>query len=64
MLGVGAPRAAFRADENGGPIAVREVTLTLACDHRAIDGAAAARFLATIVELIEHPVRLLLPIRS
>lgn len=64
MLGVGAPRAAFRADENGAPVAVREVTLTLACDHRAIDGAAAARFLATIVELIEHPVRLLLPIRS
>jgi pyruvate dehydrogenase E2 component (dihydrolipoamide acetyltransferase) len=61
MLGVGAPRTAFRADEKGAPVAVREVTLTLACDHRAIDGAAAARFLATIVDLIENPVRLLLP---
>jgi len=61
MLGVGAPRAAFRADEKGAPVAVQEVTFNLACDHRMIDGAAAARFLATIVELIEHPVRLLLP---
>lgn len=62
MLGVGAPRTAFRADDKGAPVAVREVTLNLACDHRAIDGAAAARFLATIVDLIENPVRLLLPI--
>lgn len=61
MLGVGAPRTAFRADDKGAPVAVQEVTLNLACDHRAIDGAAAARFLATIVDLIEHPVRLLLP---
>ncbi|KQX18769.1 MULTISPECIES: dihydrolipoamide acetyltransferase family protein [unclassified Sphingomonas] len=61
MLGVGAPRTAFRADDKGAPVALREVTLNLACDHRAIDGAAAARFLATIVELIENPVRLLLP---
>lgn len=61
MLGVGAPRTAFRADDTGAPVAVQEVTLNLACDHRLIDGAAAARFLATIVELIEHPVRLLLP---
>lgn len=61
MLGVGAPRTAFRADDKGAPVVVQEVTLNLACDHRAIDGAAAARFLATIVDLIEHPVRLLLP---
>lgn len=60
MLGVGAPRATFRPDANGAPVAVREVTLSLACDHRAVDGAAAARFLALIVELIEHPTRLLM----
>lgn len=63
MLGVGAPHTSFRADENGGPVAVQEVTLSLACDHRAIDGAAAARFLATIVEMIENPIRLLIPQR-
>jgi len=61
MLGVGAPQSVFRPGPHGRPRAVREVTLTLACDHRAIDGAGAARFLATIVELLEQPVRLLIP---
>lgn len=61
MLGVGAPHGTFRLGLGGAPIAVQEVTLSLACDHRAIDGAGAARFLATIAELIEQPGRLLLP---
>ncbi len=59
MLGVGAPQAVFRPGPDGAPMIVQEVTLSLACDHRAIDGAGAARFLATIVELLEHPGRLL-----
>ena len=59
MLGVGAPRATFRPDADGAPRLVREATLSLACDHRAIDGAPAARFLAAIVEGLEHPLRLL-----
>lgn len=58
MLGVGGPRAVFRPGPKGAPVAVQEVTLSLACDHRAVDGAAAARFLATIVELLEQPGRL------
>jgi len=62
MLGVGAPQAVFRPGPDGAPMAVQEVTLSLACDHRAIDGAGAARFLATIVELLEHPARLLIPV--
>jgi pyruvate dehydrogenase E2 component (dihydrolipoamide acetyltransferase) len=61
MLGVGAPQAVFRPGPHGRPRAVKEVTLTLACDHRAIDGAGAARFLALIVELLEQPARLLIP---
>ena len=61
MLGVGAPQTVFRPGPDGAPQAVREVTLSLACDHRAIDGAGAARFLATIVDLLEHPARLLIP---
>jgi pyruvate dehydrogenase E2 component (dihydrolipoamide acetyltransferase) len=60
MLGVGAPQAVFRPAPDGSPRAAQEVTLSLACDHRAIDGAGAARFLATIVALLEHPVRLLI----
>jgi pyruvate dehydrogenase E2 component (dihydrolipoamide acetyltransferase) len=59
MLGVGAPQATFLPGPSWAPVAVQEVTLSLACDHRAVDGAGAARFLATIVDLIEHPARLL-----
>ncbi|HVY86539.1 MAG TPA: dihydrolipoamide acetyltransferase family protein [Caulobacterales bacterium] len=60
ILGVGAPHGVFRPDANGAPKAVQEVILTLACDHRAIDGAAAARLLATLVAMLESPLRLLL----
>jgi pyruvate dehydrogenase E2 component (dihydrolipoamide acetyltransferase) len=59
MLGVGAPRSVFRPSRGGAPRLVQELTLTLACDHRAIDGAAAARLLGEIAAGIEHPARLL-----
>ena len=58
MLGVGAPHLALRLDDEGRPRPVQRVTLTLACDHRLIDGAAAARLLADIVAFVEHPIRL------
>jgi pyruvate dehydrogenase E2 component (dihydrolipoamide acetyltransferase) len=39
-----------------GSIGVRSaMALTLGCDHRVIDGAAGARFLATLVSFIEDP---------
>ena len=31
------------------------VTLTLTCDHRAVDGAAGAEFLQTLKQLLEEP---------
>ncbi len=58
VLGVGAPQSLFRPDAAGAPVAVREITLTLACDHRLIDGAAGAEFLRAIVEVIEAPTQL------
>ncbi|EIE52711.1 2-oxo acid dehydrogenase acyltransferase [Citreicella sp. 357] len=64
ILGVGAERQLFRPDENGAPALRREMTLTLACDHRIIDGADAARFLAELVALLETPLRLLRPARG
>jgi len=37
-------------------VEVRPVsTLTLTADHRVLDGASAARFLATIQRALEHP---------
>lgn len=58
VLGVGAPQSLFRPDAAGTPVAVREITLTLACDHRLIDGAAGAEFLRAIVDVLEDPGQL------
>ena len=33
----------------------RSCTMTLTCDHRAIDGADGAEFLQTLVALVEQP---------
>ncbi len=38
----------------------RQLQVTLSADHRAVDGAVAAAFLAELKELIEEPARLLL----
>jgi len=34
--------------------------LTLACDHRTIDGASGSRFLQTLKDFIENPIKILL----
>ncbi|HWH04880.1 MAG TPA: dihydrolipoamide acetyltransferase family protein [Gaiellaceae bacterium] len=40
----------------GGDVVVRPVvTMTVTCDHRAIDGADGADFLRTVKELLEEP---------
>jgi len=44
---------------NGQPGIQPMLVLTLSCDHRTIDGARAAQFLATLAELIEEPLGLL-----
>ena len=54
-------RIADRVVPVDGQPAVRPmVTLTLSCDHRAVDGARAAEFLQALVELIESPLQMLL----
>lgn len=59
ILGVGAEQALFRPDASGAPVATREIILTLAADHRLIDGAEAAQFLATLAHFLERPFELL-----
>src|SRR5918996_1015122 len=57
ILAVG--RIAERVVAVEGPPAVRPMaTLTLSCDHRAVDGAVAARFLSDLADLIEEPAGL------
>ncbi|MCA9675065.1 MAG: 2-oxo acid dehydrogenase subunit E2, partial [Myxococcales bacterium] len=38
----------------------QRMTVTMSCDHRVIDGALGARWLAALVELLEHPESLAL----
>lgn len=61
ILGLGAMESLFRPDANGAPALRREVTLVLSADHRVLDGAAAAAFLARIVACLERPLALLRP---
>ncbi len=44
---------------NGVVVAGKKMTLTLSCDHRVIDGAVGAAFLAELRALLEHPMRIL-----
>lgn len=59
ILGVGKDEMIFRPDADGSPHARREITLTLAADHRLVDGAAGARLLRAIADQIETPLNLL-----
>lgn len=44
----------------GGEVVVRpRMKITMSCDHRVIDGAQGSRFLATLKQLLEEPVRML-----
>jgi pyruvate dehydrogenase E2 component (dihydrolipoamide acetyltransferase) len=58
LLGVGRLMAAPLVDAEGGIVAGHILTLSLTIDHRLIDGAPGARFLADVVDLLEHPKRL------
>ena len=57
-VGAGARRPVETAD--GGVRFVSQMTVTLSCDHRVIDGALGAELLATFRHFIEHPVSLMI----
>jgi pyruvate dehydrogenase E2 component (dihydrolipoamide acetyltransferase) len=57
LVGIGRPTE--RPWVVDGSVAVRRiVTVTLAADHRATDGASGSRFLRTMADLLEHPEEL------
>ncbi len=45
--------------KNGSVVAGKKLALTLSCDHRVVDGAVGAAFLAELRDLLEHPMRIL-----
>ena len=56
-VGAGAPRPVVR----NGELAIATVmSCTLSADHRAVDGAVGAQFLAAFKKLIDEPARMLL----
>lgn len=55
ILAVGRIRKVFVPDENDQPLVCNQMTMTLGADHRIVDGAMAARFLADLREVLEYP---------
>ncbi|MFN2262247.1 MAG: pyruvate dehydrogenase complex dihydrolipoamide acetyltransferase [Psychroflexus sp.] len=45
--------------KNGEIVVGHTMTLTLACDHRTVDGATGAKFLETLKTYLENPVTML-----
>ena len=53
ILGVAAPRPLFTPGADGGMALSRLMALTVACDHRVLDGADAAAFLRDLKAKVE-----------
>ena len=45
---------------DGAVVPGKRLAMTLSCDHRVVDGAVGAAFLAELRRLIEHPFRVLI----
>ncbi|WP_088143073.1 pyruvate dehydrogenase complex dihydrolipoamide acetyltransferase [Achromobacter xylosoxidans] len=60
ILAVGAAEKRPVVDSDGQLAAATVMTVTLSADHRVVDGAVGARWLAAFRTLIENPVRILL----
>jgi pyruvate dehydrogenase E2 component (dihydrolipoamide acetyltransferase) len=56
ILAVGASRRAPVEVEDGSVRFVSQMTVTLSCDHRVIDGATGAQLLAAFKGFVENPV--------
>jgi len=56
ILAIGATRRAPVETENGGVKFISQMTVTLSCDHRVVDGALGAELLAAFKAFVETPV--------
>jgi pyruvate dehydrogenase E2 component (dihydrolipoamide acetyltransferase) len=59
ILGVAGIKPVFRPDASEQPMLRREIGLVLSCDHRVLNGVAAARFLDCITDILRNPLGLL-----
>jgi pyruvate dehydrogenase E2 component (dihydrolipoamide acetyltransferase) len=56
ILAVGASRRVAVETEDGGVKFASQMTVTLSCDHRVVDGALGAQLLAAFKSFVEKPV--------
>jgi pyruvate dehydrogenase E2 component (dihydrolipoamide acetyltransferase) len=59
ILAVGASGRRPYEKADGSVGFATQMTVTLSCDHRVVDGALGAELLAAVKEMLEHPVRML-----
>lgn len=60
ILAVSAIRKTFVANELGQPVLHSMANFRLSADHRAVDGALAARFMADLRQALQSPMEMLL----
>jgi pyruvate dehydrogenase E2 component (dihydrolipoamide acetyltransferase) len=60
ILGVGGIKPVFRPDENEQPTLRQEMGVVLSVDHRVLNGVDALKFLNTLSQFLEKPLRLLM----
>jgi pyruvate dehydrogenase E2 component (dihydrolipoamide acetyltransferase) len=59
ILAIGAARRQAVETESGGVAFASVMSVTLSCDHRAVDGALGAELIAAFKDLVEQPVSML-----
>jgi len=59
LLSIGAPRRAPVEAPDGSVRFVSAVTVTLSCDHRAVDAALGAELLSAFKRFVEQPVMMI-----
>jgi pyruvate dehydrogenase E2 component (dihydrolipoamide acetyltransferase) len=59
ILAVGRAVRQFVPDDDGNPVAKSLMSLMLSTDHRVVDGAQAAQFMADLRQVLEDPLLLL-----
>jgi pyruvate dehydrogenase E2 component (dihydrolipoamide acetyltransferase) len=56
ILAVGASRRVPVEAEDGSVCFTTQMTVTVSCDHRAVDGALGAKLLAAFKTILEKPI--------
>lgn len=57
ILAVGGPVTQLRL-RDGETVEQTDMRVTLSCDHRAVDGAVGAQFLAALADYVDNPILL------